>query len=281
MLTGCKFILMKVRFMEKAETLMQYYQRLPFANPDHLSGNNAGPGHFNVFVRGTSNKNTPFSRRDFYKVSLILSTGNLHYANKWIAIDRPALMLSTPLFPYSCKADSLEQEGWFCIFTSTFIHPFDFKHLVQESPLFIAGGEHLFFLEPEQLELITNIFKKMITEIHSEYRQKYDVLRNYLYILIHEALKMRPADNYKRPAKASQRTTALFFELLERQFPVDKNRPVLTLRKASDYAQALSISSDHLNHILKATTGRTTTQHITLRIIKEAYTLLQHQDWTI
>ncbi|MGF7028086.1 MULTISPECIES: helix-turn-helix domain-containing protein [Sphingobacterium] len=121
----------------------------------------------------------------------------------------------------------------------------------------------------------------MMTEIKSDYPLKYEVLRNYLYILIHEALKLSPPQNYTKPLGAPQRTTALFFELLERQFPVSNHHIILKLKTARDYADALSVNQDYLNQILKTNTGKTTTQHITLRIIKEAYRLLQNQDWSI
>ena len=42
-----------------------------------------------------------FSYRDFYKVALVLETGKLYYADKWIMIDRPALMFSNPMIPYA------------------------------------------------------------------------------------------------------------------------------------------------------------------------------------
>ncbi len=126
------------------ENLSQYYERLPFANPEQLSENNGGPGHFNVFLRAESSTNVPFNRRDFYKVSLILSTGQLYYANRSILIDRPALVLSSPLIPYSWEPDTVQQEGWFCIFFEKFIPPIDFKNFILDSPLFRTGGTSLF-----------------------------------------------------------------------------------------------------------------------------------------
>ena len=83
--------------MIKTETIEAFYQSRPYANPRGLSLNNAGPGHINVFSRSSCFKDgTPsYSRRDFYKVSLVIGTGKINYADKWISIDKPALIFST------------------------------------------------------------------------------------------------------------------------------------------------------------------------------------------
>lgn len=82
----------------QSESLKEFYNRVPAANHLNLSLNNAGAGHFNVFLREACAFLTPYSRRDYYKVSLIIGTGKLHYADKWIEIDRPALLFLTQLF---------------------------------------------------------------------------------------------------------------------------------------------------------------------------------------
>lgn len=178
--------------MEHSETLTSYDGPLPFADPGHPSPGNAVPEHFNVFERRKSGKGASFTGRYFYQVSLILSTGKLHYAHKRVAVDRPAFLLSSPLIPYSWEADSPEEEGWSCVFTPDFIRPLYFKQLIGESPFFNAGGEHIFFMDPEQLEFIAGVFKRM-TQIQSGNPPNDDLLRNYLYLLICEASDMKPA----------------------------------------------------------------------------------------
>ena len=43
----------------------------------------------------------------------------------------------------------------------------------------------------------------------------------------------------------------------------------------------LAVHANHLNRSVKEVTGKSTTTHITERIITEAKALLQHTDWTI
>ena len=77
-------------------------------------------GHFNVFSREYCSPHTPYSRRDYYKISLIIGKGKLHYADKWIKVDRPALLFSNPIIPYSWEADDEDQKGWFCLLPISF-----------------------------------------------------------------------------------------------------------------------------------------------------------------
>jgi AraC-like DNA-binding protein len=147
--------------------------------------------------------------------------------------------------------------------------------------LFKIGGDPVFFVSDEQVAFISDIFSKMTREIASEYAFKYDLLRNYTNIIIHEALKMQPADSYFRHRNASLRITSLFTELLERQFPIDSPQHVLKLKTAHDYANSLSVHVNHLNRSVKEVTGKTTTEHISERVIKEAKALLRHTDWNI
>jgi hypothetical protein len=86
---------------------------------------------------------------------------------------------------------------------------------LQESPLFRIGGTPIFFIDEEQQKTVSDIFIKMMTEIQSDYLHKYDMLRAYLHLLIHETMKMHPAENFEPYQNASQRVASLFMELLK------------------------------------------------------------------
>lgn len=266
--------------MKETESLEEFYERVPHANPLHLPFNNAGAGHFNVFARDACAIISPYSRRDYYKVSLIIGTGKLHYADKWIDIDRPALLFSNPVVPYSWEAESAIQQGWFCLFTEAFLTG-ERQGVLQDSPLFRVGSNPVFFVDEGQQEELSAIFRKMAREITCDYTHKYNVLRNYLHLVIHEAMRMNPAATFRRQTNASSRITNLFLELLERQFPIDTPETALQLKTATDYARNLSVHVNHLNRSVKETTGRTTTEHIAKRITREAQALLLHTDWNV
>lgn len=267
--------------MNSSESIFEFYKRTVGEEflPESICDKSIG--HINIFSRDNCALLSPYRRRDYFKVSLIIGTGTLHYADRWIYVDRPALLFSNPSVPYSWEAESEEQKGWFCLFTNKFLQSSSITANLPDNQFFKAGGEPIFFLSDEQVRSIETIFLKMVDEIQSDYIHKYDLLRNYLQLLIHEALKMNPAENFERYKNASQRVVSLFMELLERQFPIDGPENSLKLKTATDFASQLNIHVNSLNRSLKDSTGKTTSELIADRVIQEAKALLHHTDWNV
>ncbi|KOR72716.1 transcriptional regulator, partial [Acinetobacter baumannii] len=90
------------------ETIHDFYRRFSLTRDSDYSVPSTSFGHFNVFQRDACSFLTPYSRRDYYKISLVLGTGELHYANRWIRVDRPALLFSNPMVPYAWEINSPE-----------------------------------------------------------------------------------------------------------------------------------------------------------------------------
>ncbi len=260
--------------MSKPESAKDFIDnRLPFLNT---------ADQFTVFERKAyASKPLPYNRRDFYKISIVLGTSRLLYADKGIEIDRPALVFSNPMIPYAWEPISEEQEGFFCLFTEDFLKAKDRDLVLQDSPLFKIGTDPVFFINAGQLEYISTIFQNMLRELNSDYVHKFDLLRNHVYLLLHEAMKMQPSVSYFKHQNAAVRITSIFLTLLERQFPVDSPQYSLKLRTANDYAEHLSVHVNHLNRAVKEVTGKTTTEHLSERIVREAKALLKHTDWSI
>ena len=149
------------------------------------------------------------------------------------------------------------------------------------SPLFKIGGTPILRIDKEQKKLIADIFKKMIAEQDTSYVYKDELIRNYISLIIHEALKLHPSENSPPQKNAAARVTSVFLELLERQFPIESADHPLELRTAQDYAKQLSVHITYLNSAVKEVTGKPTSTHIAERIISEAKALLQHTDWNI
>jgi AraC family transcriptional regulator, transcriptional activator of pobA len=222
----------------------------------------------------------PYNRRDFYKITLQFGTSRLEYADKVILIDKPALLFTNPLIPYSWEPISEEQKGYFVLFTEEFLKKTNSDLALEHSPLFRLGADPVYYVSPEQATYILQLFQTMYREFNSDYIHKYDLLRNHLNVLMHEALKLQPLNNYVEHQNASTRIASLFLELLDRQFPVDLQRP-FTLRTPKQYAGQLSIHVNHLNRAVRDVTGKTTTEHLNERIITEAKALLMNSDWNV
>ena len=213
--------------MKQVESVNDFYSRLPSHAPTHVPLDNAGIGHINVFSRETCAVVSPYSRRDFYKVSLIIGKGKIYYADKWIQIDRPALLFSNPIVPYSWEAESEQQSGWYCLFTEDFIQHSERTSNLRDSPLFKIGCNPIFFPNEAQLSEISAIFQKMQEEMCSTYPHKYDILRSYLHLIIHEAMKNNSITNFHTYANATARISALFLELLVPRVPEIKRKSEL------------------------------------------------------
>ena len=222
-----------------------------------------------------------YSRKDFYKISLTTGKFIFHYADRSFETDETFLFFANPHIPYSCEIISPTHNGYTCLFTEDFLKASNRSESLQQSPLFKIGGTPIFKLNKEQKESIATIFQKMIAEQDSDYEFKDELVRNYINLIIHEALKLQPSEDYSKQKNAAERITAVFLELLERQFPIESTDRPLKLKSAQDFAKHLFVHVNYLNSSVKEVTGKPTTTHIAERIISEAKALLQHTDWNI
>jgi AraC-like DNA-binding protein len=252
------------------------------------SGINKEIGHFNVFdvadiIAKVKNSpgHLPYNRRLYYKINLVRGHNIAEYADKVIVIEKNALVFGTPRIPYNWVPQDFNQSGLFCIFTDEFLVQSKSGVVLDSLPIFTPGGCPVFMLTDEQADEITLIFKKMQQEIASDYMYKYDLIRNYVLEMIHYGQKLQPFTNYSNNHNASVRVSSLFIELLERQFPIASPDQKIILRTAKDYADRLAVHSNHLNKVLKESTGKTTTEHIAGRLTQEARILLKQTNWNI
>lgn len=222
---------------------------------------------------------TTFGRRHFYKIVLSIGNARVNYANRTIDMDGVYLFFVNPRVPYSVEMLGERQTGYGCTFTESFIKPLVRSESLLQSPLFNVSGTPAFRLNEAQQAIITGIFERMIAEKSTNYPYKDELIRNYIQLLIHEALRMGPAEHFSQFNSASLRITTLFLELLERQFPVENHYSPLMLKTAQDYADRLSIHVNYLNRSVKEVTGQSTTAYIARRVTAEAITMLQHTDW--
>ena len=221
-----------------------------------------------------------YSRKDFYKICLTTGKSIIDYADKSFGQDGTVLFFGNPHIPYSWKTITTCYVGYTCLFSEEFLKS-DRSESLQHSPLFKIGGTPILKITEQQQEFLSTLFKKMIEEQSTEYVYKDDLIRNYINLIIHEALKLQPSENFDQPRNASSRITSVFLELLERQFPIEDTEKPLQLKKAHDYAKTLNVHPNYLNRAIKEVTGKPTTVHISERIISEAKALLQHTDWNI
>lgn len=237
---------------------------------------------FNVFqIEEDGNATRVYSRKDFYKICLTTGKSKIHYADRSYETEGTILFFGNPHIPYSWETLSTSYVGYTCLFSEDFLDPHNRSESLQQSPLFKLGGTPILKISTEQRDFLNGIFRKMIEEEQSDYVHKDDLIRNYINLILHEAMKLQPSENYDQNKNAAVRLTSVFMELLERQFPIESPDRPLQLKRAKDYAENLAVHVNHLNRSVKEVTGKSTTSHIADRIISEAKAILQHTNWNI
>lgn len=265
-----------------AVTLEDFYNQQIVEKPKNL---NLNEPHIHIF---RLDKNAPpghrapakYTRRDFYKIGLIQGRTRFHYADKSIETSGYTLIFFSSLVPYTWEALQTDCSSETCLFNEAFFT----SHLntnLREMPMFMPGNKPSYELTAAQYKELENIFEKMRANLASDYRLKYDLVRNYILEIVHFALKLEPAELAYRHSNANARITSVFIDLLERQFPIELPHEQFSLRQPRDFAGRLAVHVNHLNRAIKETTGKTTTRLIAERVVAEAKALLRHTSFNI
>jgi AraC family transcriptional regulator, transcriptional activator of pobA len=261
--------------------LQAFYNNLA-DQPSEVISNETG--HFNIFkiediLLPKHRPEGSYSRRSFYKVSLVTGHSKIHYADKTIEVKESALVFTNPMIPYRWERISKKHTGYFCIFTESFFNRFA---NIKEYPVFQFTDTAIIPLRKNQAAPYLALFQQMYRDIQSNYFYKYDLLRHLLMTVVHAAQKTQPAAmNTYAGSNAAERIAIGFADLLERQFPIEMSYQVIQLKSPADFATQLHIHVNHLNKALKEVTGRTTSQLISERILQEAKVLLKSTNWSI
>lgn len=266
--------------MEKLQSLEEFYCSKFDYIPENIRNR---LGHFNVFTideyLGKNSKPILYSRKDYFKITLIIGKNRIHYADKIIDIKKQALFFTNPQIPYKFEWIDDHKAGYFCVFTPEFFHHFG---NLNDYDVFNPNAIPVFELSDEQLAVADSIFRKMQLEIASDYTHKSDLIRNLIFELLHFAMKMNPSSKREEfHSNASQRITHMFVELLERQFPIEEVTQRIKFRSPSEFASQLSLHVNHLNRAVKEMTGKTTSELISGRVLQEAKILLSHTEWNV
>lgn len=265
-----------------SETLKEFYKHKFDTAPESL---NREKEHFNVFrleeiLRESRKAPVKYTRRDFYKISLIHGHSLFHYADKSIETCGSTLIFFNPQVPHTWEPLGDETTGFLCIFNEAFFID-NLRVSLRDLTMFIPGNKPSYELQDVQSIEIERIFENMLANLSSAYRLKYDLIRNYIVEILHFALKTQPSESVYQHSNANARITSIFMDLLERQFPIEVPYQQFSLRSARDFAEKLSVHVNHLNRAIKETTGKTTTSLIAERVVTEAKALLKHTSWNI
>ena len=143
-------------------SLEDFYTTTAALLPDGISKE---IGHFNVFsvqdivAKYKVKPFMPYNRRTYYKISIITGKNKAEYADKVIDIEKNALLFASPKVPYNWLPQDQNQSGYFCIFTDDFMMKEKSGVVLDELPIFKAGGYPIFQLSDEEAVEINLIFQ--------------------------------------------------------------------------------------------------------------------------
>lgn len=222
-----------------------------------------------------------YTRKDFYKISLITGHATYHYQGHTYLIEPGdcALVFTNREVPYKWEVHHGACSGYSCMFTEDFL-PLHTYRRPSDWAVFDAYSPAVYRLDKQQQQDFTQLFQKMLTEQASSYKHKYHL--QFLYVLecIHGAMKLETVSAALVQTTATKLTDA-FKALLAGQFPLVSPLQQVQLRTPQAFADQLSIHTNSLNRALKTVTGSTTTQWISGRIMQEASALLLYSNWSI
>ena len=246
-------------------------------------GMRQGVGHFNVFSLADLRGAPPmtFSRWAYHKITLCRGRSQVECADQAPYIGTNTLFLVTPRVLYRWLPLTEAPTGYSWLFDDAFLLPTRTGVVLAELPIFQPGAYPVWEVAEADCAVLEAIFQKMAHELPSGYAYKHDLLRTYLWELIHLVQKLQPAPTRLATHSAAERVATQFTKLLERQFPRQSPQPPLHLRTATDYAHQLAVHVNHLNRVLKERTGHTTTALISSRLTQEAKLLLKQTAWSI
>ncbi len=129
------------------------------------------------------------------------------------------------------------------------------------------GASDPLVLTDDELFLLSKYAQEILTVYDSDIMFKTEAIGALLKLILIRCNNLCALPKNKHHESESGNVTLRSFKLL-----VNQNH--MTWHATSNYANALNVSSDHLNRVLKSLTGKTTKEHIQSRLIVAAKRLL-------
>ncbi|MBP1617097.1 MAG: helix-turn-helix transcriptional regulator [Bacteroidetes bacterium] len=268
--------------MEYTESILQYYKTTHKEIPGELLQGQGLVRHFNIFKRNNCMATQPFVRRDYYKICLISGKAVLYTESGEVVIDQPYISFSNPDNKFGWKPISEYPGGYACLFNEEYLSASLKMALKKMYGLFESAVYPLILLNEQEYEMFQDYFEKIHNAYGSDFEYKDEVVHNLLQLIIYEGIKVLESHCPElRKENPKNDVVRRFFELLDRQFPVDSPKNSIQMKSPADFANELRVHVNHLNHCLKLHAGQSTSRLIAERILQEAVELLKNTDWSI
>ena len=228
----------------------------------------------------------PF-RHSFYCITLFLEGDVNLNAGFWkTRLNKPALYFKTPCQVVSWAKPSRWLKEYFIVFTESFMLSHKaLADIIFDLPFFQLEKAIPFEIEADEVELLTDLYKKILNEYRSDRADKFELIVSYTHILLVHVRRM-----YFRYAETDKALLTHIHEheniLVERyrslirqnilKGNIDKRN--FTIKKL---ASQLSTHPNHLNAVIKRHKQKTAIAFMHEQISHEAQSLLSQTGLTL
>jgi AraC family transcriptional activator of pobA len=228
----------------------------------------------------------PF-RHSFYCITLFLTGDITLNAGFWkVKLKKPALYFKTPSQVVSWQKPERWLQEYFIVFTEKFLA--DHKPLadiVFDLPFFQLEKAIPFEIEPDEVELLSGIYKLILKEYRSDNKDKFDLISSYVHTLLLHIRRLY--------SKYVEIDTVLISNINEHErLLVDSFRSLIREKIANgelnnrhltvrQFAGLLATHPNHLNAVVKRQTEKTAIAFLHGQVLHEALSLLNHTDLAI
>ncbi|UOQ69958.1 hypothetical protein [Hymenobacter volaticus] len=149
---------------------------------------------FNIYPIDTATSPVPANCHDLYSIYLLTGPRQLHRADQKIVQARTYLCFGAPQGVGTPEALATGQTGYCCLFTKAFVNECEYAQNFKAVPrtLLDHQGTRSYLLPEEQATYLTTLFKKMLLEQQTTYLFKWELVRSYLQLVFHEAMRLQP-----------------------------------------------------------------------------------------
>jgi AraC-like DNA-binding protein len=232
---------------------------------------------FGLYSTVDLKKNIGPIKTQYFRISLTRKgSANFDIGLEKYTTKRNSILFGIPGQIFSLHQYSKDFLAYYLLFTEKFIADALLKQKrMQHYPFLSYSGLQSFPLDNNTADQIENIIFKMNDEVKGRKADCREMIKLYIQQIILLANRSYGTVLLSNShAQNTQQTLYIdFLKLVSQHF--------LTIRKVSDYAEMLHVSSDHLNRSIKSGSDKTAHELIDEMLLMEAKAYLLHTTHTI
>ena len=228
----------------------------------------------------------PF-RHSFYCITLFLEGDVNLNAGFWkTRLNKPALYFKTPCQVVSWAKPSRWLKEYFIVFTESFMLSHKtLADIIFDLPFFQLEKAIPFEIEADEVELLTGLYKKILSEYRSDRADKFELIVAYTHILLVHVRRMyfRYAETDKALLTHIREHENVLVERYRSLIRQNISRGNIDKRNFTikQLASQLSTHPNHLNAVIKRQKQKTAIAFLHEQISHEAQSLLSQTELTI